>query len=120
MTDRARAVAATAQPFLPWVGLAAMTGVAAFGNVGPEMMKLLLQWGPGLLIFLTIVQHLPSLVRAQQAQAAANQQQAVAMVSLASELQNLPRRDDMKFQDLLIGQELIIKDLAELKRRIAL
>jgi hypothetical protein len=106
--ERTRALA---KELLPWGALAAFTGAAVWGDVGPEMRELLLKWGPGLLIFLVIAQSVPPFVRAAQ-------KQADAMAMLARELHEVPRRDEFKFQDLLIGQELILRELAELKKRV--
>lgn len=107
-----------AKEFLPWGGLAAFTLAAVFGDLGPDLKKLLVEWGPGVLIFLVVMQHAPALVRAQQRQADAMGAQAGAMTALTRELQELPRRDDLKFQDLVIGQELILRKLGELEDRL--
>jgi hypothetical protein len=101
-----------AQDLLPWAALAAFTGVAVVGDVGPDMRELLLKWGPGLLIFLVIVQHVPTFVRASQ-------RQADAMMAMARQLEELPRRDEFKFQDLMIGQELMLRKLADIEKRLA-
>ncbi len=103
--DQARAVA---KDLLPWGGLAAFIATAVFGDLGPELKTLVIQWGPGLLVFLVVAQHAPSFVRAAQ-------RQADAMTSVARELGELPRRDDLKFQDLAVGQELILRKLGELE-----
>lgn len=100
-----------AKELLPWGALAAFTAVATWGDVGPEMRELLLKWGPGLLIFLVVVQHLPAAVKALQ-------KQADAITALSVDLKDLPRRDEMKFQDLALGQELILRELANIKKEL--
>lgn len=102
---------AIVRDLLPWVALAGLLQVAAFGGIGGDMRELLLKWGPGLLIFLVVAQQVPAFVRATQ-------RQADAMSAMAQELREVPRRDEFKFQDLLIGQELILRELGELKKRI--
>jgi len=108
MVERARHAA---QEFLPWAALAVFTGAAIWADIGPEMRELLFKWGPGLLIFLVIAQHVPTLVRAQA-------RQADAMGAVARQLEDLPRRDELKFQDVIIGQELILRELADVKARL--
>lgn len=106
--DQARVVA---KELLPWGGLATFIVAAVFGELGPELKKLLIEWGPGLLIFLVVMQQAPAFVRATQ-------RQADAMSALAGEFKELPRRDDLKFQDLALGQELILRKLAEIDGRL--
>lgn len=110
MIERLRELA---KDLLPWAALAGFTGAALWGDIGPELRELLLKWGPGLLIFLAVIQYAPAFVRAVQ-------KQADAMAGVAADLRELPRRDEMKFEDLRIGQELILRELAELKKRITL
>lgn len=100
---------AWAKDLLPWGALAAFTGIAVAGDVGPEMKELLLKWGPGLLIFLVIVQHAPAFVRAAQTQ-------ADAMVAMARELQDLPQREDL--QELLLGQEALRRETVATREEV--
>ncbi len=111
MSERARQAVEHAQPFLPWVGLAGMTAVAAFGNVGPQLMRLLLEWGVGLLIFLAFMQYAPALLRAQQHQAVATEKLAASHMAVATEMGQLRQRDDLKFEQILLGQQLILDRL---------
>ncbi len=111
---------------LPWVAFTALLGIGAVGDIGPELKELLIQWGPGLLIFLVVAQHVPGFVRAAQRQADAmtivareSQKQADAITAVARDLEELPRRDEMKFEDLRIGQELMLRKLGEIEKRLA-
>lgn len=99
---------------------AAIAGAAGTGlidiNLPPWVIDMLKQWGPAGVLILGFVYYvprdsLPALVRSQQAQ-------AVAMTSIAESLRALPQKDDLKFQEIIVGQEMLNERLDTITDKI--
>jgi len=93
-------------------------------QIGPWSATLqhMVLWSPGLLILLGIFYLVRQLIKflepflaafiaAQQAQAAGSQQTATAIGRLDESLVHMPQRHDLKFDEILIGQQMILSQL---------
>lgn len=65
--------------------------LASLGSVGAFI---------GLMIYYVPRDFLPRFVKSQETQ-------AVAMASIAESLRSLPQKDDLKFQEIIVGQEML-------------
>lgn len=104
----------------PWATLAAgAVGIAAYG-LPPWAIDMTKLWGPGFLMVMGVFggvayyvprDMVPRFLKSQE-------EQAVALGSLAESVKSLPQKDDMKFESLLIGQEMINDSIKGLTDRI--
>jgi hypothetical protein len=107
--DRMRDIATAA---LPW-GILGLLGASALGgNVSEGIHRLIQQNGAVLLLVAIIIQYAPRAIDAQKAQAS-------AMADLAAAVRNAPQRSDLKFDEILIGQQLILDRQEALERRLS-
>jgi hypothetical protein len=97
---------------MPWLALAGLTSAAVVGDLAPELKELLIKWGPGLLIFVVVVQQAPAFVRAQE-------QQAAHLGALTRVVERLPNRDELRFDAVLTGQQVILDRLEEIEAKVA-
>lgn len=108
-TSRVEQARALAKDFLPWGGLAAFLAAAIFGGLGADLKLLLIQWGPGLLIFLVLVAHLSTFVRATE-------RTASALTSIARSQEGMAKHEDI--QEVLIGQEALRRETVETREEL--
>lgn len=97
-------------------GFGALVGGALAIELPPWAVKSLEQWGPAAAIMLLILWYVPrdsikDFILAQQAQ-------AVAMTSVAENIKALPQKDHMKFEEVLIGQEMLHRSLDRVHARL--
>lgn len=91
--------------------------VMLWADLPERVTQQLALWGPGLLVILMgfyIVQRFaPPFIEAQK-------DQAVAMTRVADALGQLPQKEDLKFEQLAVGQQLIAQEMdgmrADLRR----
>lgn len=65
----------------------------------------------GLIVYYVPRDFLPRFVRSQEAQAS-------ALTSLAENVKNLPQKDHMRFDEILIGQEMLNRSLDRVHARL--
>ncbi len=104
----------------PWATLAAgAVGIAAYG-LPPWAIDMTKLWGPGFLmvlaVFAGIAYYVPRDLIKQFFQS--HKDQAVALTSLADAVKNLPQRDEMKFESVLIGQEMLSNSFNRMDGRL--
>lgn len=117
-------VAAAMQPlaeifkkFAPlWIGGAAFVSGAMGLELPDWAIESLKQWGPAAALLALFVWYVPrdsirDFILAQQAQ-------AVALTSVAENLKSLPQKDHMKFEEILIGQEMLHRSLDRVHERL--
>lgn len=98
------------------VGAAAVAGSTLGADLPPWAQKMLEQWGPAGVLLLGIVWYIPR--SAVQDFIAAQKDQAVALTSVAESIKALPQKDHMKFEELLIGQEMLHRSLDRVHERL--
>lgn len=92
---------------LPW-GIIGLMASTAIGDPFPDSIDRLIHQNGAVLLFVWLgVLYMPQLIRAISGQAS-------AMSDLAGAVRDLPRKEDMKFEQILIGQEY----LADLVKRL--
>lgn len=105
-----------------WGGPAALGAAAGAVSAGAFSfdlpawaVEMLRQWGPGGVLIAGFAWYVPrsSIKDFFQSQ----KDQAVATQSLADAVKNLPQRDEMKFESILVGQEMLQRDVRRLHDR---
>lgn len=94
--------------------IGAFAGVKALAEVPPWVQTLIADRGLDYVFSFAILgllaMFVPSFVRTQK-------DQAVAMTSVAESLRGLPQKDEMKFESILIGQEMLHREVKRLHDR---
>lgn len=99
------------------LGTAPVAGAAVllWADLPERVTQQLALWGPGLLVILMgfyIVQRFgPPFIEAQKGQ-------AVAMTRVADALGQLPQKEDLKFEALATGQEVMVGEIRGLRRDV--
>lgn len=93
----------------------AFGAIYALAEIPPWVQRLIENQGSDFLVGFSIlgaaIYFLPRFLRAQT-------HQAVALTSLADAVRNLPQKDQMKFEELLIGQEMLHRSVERLHARL--
>ena len=99
-----------------------LLGGAAFAS-GAMVVELpswaidsLRQWGPAAALLLILIWYVPR--SAIQDFISAQKEQAVALTSVAENIKALPQKDHMKFEELIIGQEMLNRSIDRLHDRL--
>ena len=102
--DRLRDIASS---ILPW-GILGLMGASALGSgVSESVQKLVQQNGAVLLLVALLLQYLPRWLEVQM-------QQAAALSKLATAVTELPKREDLKFEQVLIGVQYVADQVKRL------
>lgn len=90
--------------------------LSSLSGIPPEVLL----WGPGIVIliglFLLVKYTVPKNFFGRFVEA--QERQAGAIEHLTTALKELPRRDEFKFQELLIGQQMIDERIEGLDKRL--
>ena len=105
-----------------WGGVAALGVAAGAVSAGAfnfdlpawavEMLK---QWGPAGVLIAGFAWYVPRRSLSDFFQS--SKDQAVATQSLADAVKNLPQRDEMKFESIIVGQEMMHREIKRLHER---
>jgi len=82
----------------------------------PWAIDMLKQWGPAGILILLFAWYVPrtavtEFISSQQAQAA-------ALTALAENVKQLPQKDHMKFEEILLGQQMMLNSVDRLHNRL--
>ncbi len=118
MSDQAaQPIADAVKKYAPLaIGAAAVAGTTAGLDLPPWAIDMLKQWGPAGVLILGVGWYVPrtaikDFIEAQKGQ-------AVALNSLAESVKSLPQKDHMKFEEILIGQEMLNRSLDRVHARL--
>lgn len=112
LKGKAERLKVMSRELLPWAGMTGMGYLLVTGELAQEAQKALVLWGPAILLIFMGWQYLPSFIESQK-------QNAAAMTDVAASLRNLPQRDELRFQEILIGQQLTLDEIKAIASRIA-
>lgn len=102
----------------PWLDAALPLGVLVLmgysllgGPVSEGIARLVQQNGAVLLLVVVLMQWAPQAIESQRAQAR-------ALGELTEAIRELPRRDDLKFEQVLVGLQYVAQELKEVKQKL--